>query len=265
MDELKKKIDSYVHLVYSVEELMKDTKKRHTDLIKKKFKSIVKSEIDILTSLEEINKDTKETKQRKLLLDRLRECYNEAHDKHEVLYADFIIALQQDHQNEFDPSISREQTANDETNETQTGLLRKFDISLDQEFDLEHIRKRQNEVKKIEETIDSTNHIFRTLHRLTHEQRESIDHIESNIDSTLLNINQGADHLKKAKEYHIAVMKKILPIAGAATAAAVTGPVGLIYGFKIGSGAAIALSGICGFVGGKVVANRLNHKAIRND
>lgn len=57
-------------------------------------------------------------------------------------------------------------------------------------------------------------------------------------------------------------MKKILPIAGAAVAAGVTGPVGLIYGFKIGATAAIALSSIAGFLGGKVVASKLNHKAI---
>lgn len=63
----------------------------------------------------------------------------------------------------------------------------------------------------------------------------------------------------------MAAMRKILPIAGAAVAAGVTGPVGLIYGFKIGAGAAIALSGVFGFVGGKVVANKLNHKAITND
>ena len=57
-------------------------------------------------------------------------------------------------------------------------------------------------------------------------------------------------------------MKKILPFAGAAVAAGVTGPVGLIYGFKIGATAAIALSGVCGFVGGKVMASKMNHKAI---
>ena len=60
-------------------------------------------------------------------------------------------------------------------------------------------------------------------------------------------------------------MKKILPIAGAAVAAGVTGPVGLIYGFKIGATAAIALSGVCGYVGGRKLANRLNHQAITND
>lgn len=60
-------------------------------------------------------------------------------------------------------------------------------------------------------------------------------------------------------------MKRILPIAGAAVAAGVTGPVGLICGFKIGATAAIALSGIAGFVGGKVVASRLNHKALTNE
>ena len=70
---------------------------------------------------------------------------------------------------------------------------------------MEGIRRRQNEVKKIEETIDSTNHIFHTLHRLTHEQGEAIDCIENNIDNTLLHINEGADHLKKANEYHVCV------------------------------------------------------------
>lgn len=82
-------------------------------------------------------------------------------------------------------------------------LCRKFDTSGEQEFDLERIRQRQAEVQKIEESIDSTNHIFRTLHRLTHEQADTIDQIENNIDSTLLNINQGTEHLKKARDYHV--------------------------------------------------------------
>lgn len=49
-------------------------------------------------------------KQRKLLLNRLRDSYNEAHDKYEVLYTDFTVTLQQDYQNEYDPSFAKEQT-----------------------------------------------------------------------------------------------------------------------------------------------------------
>ena len=54
-------------------------------------------------------------------------------------------------------------------------------------------------------------------------------------------------------------MKKILPLAGAAVAAGVTGPVGLFYGFKIGATAAVALSGVFGFAGGKLLAKKLKH------
>lgn len=48
-------------------------------------------------------------KQRKLLLSRLRDCYNEAHDKYEVLYTDFTVSLQQDYQNEYGPNISKDE------------------------------------------------------------------------------------------------------------------------------------------------------------
>lgn len=82
-------------------------------------------------------------------------------------------------------------------------LCRKFDTSGEKEFDLERIRQRQAEVQKIEESIDSTNHIFRTLHRLTSEQADTIDQIENNIGNTLLNINEGTEHLKKARDYHV--------------------------------------------------------------
>jgi uncharacterized protein YcfJ len=57
-------------------------------------------------------------------------------------------------------------------------------------------------------------------------------------------------------------MKKLLPFAGAAVGAGLTGPIGLAYGFKLAGTATIALSSVAGFVGGRFLSNRIEAKQI---
>ena len=54
-----------------------------------------------------------------------------------------------------------------------------------------------------------------------------------------------------------AAIRKLLPLAGAAVGAGISGPVGLAYGFKIGGTATIAISSIFGYFGGRMLSKRI--------
>lgn len=49
--------------------------------------------------------------------------------------------------------------------------------------------------------INDVNEIYKSLGRLVHEQGETIDSIEANIERTHVSVRQAADELKKASTY----------------------------------------------------------------
>lgn len=60
-------------------------------------------------------------------------------------------------------------------------------------------------------------------------------------------------------------MKKLLPFAGAAIGAGLTGPIGLAYGFKLGGPVTIAASSVAGFVGGRFLSKKIESNQTNED
>lgn len=90
-----------------------------------------------------------------------------------------------------------------------------------------------------------------------------MSNIEENVETALVNVQEGQSHLAKAAKFKGA----LYPITGALIGTCIGGPVGLLAGLKIGGLAALGGT-ILGFAGGKglkkLQENAINDSAADN-
>lgn len=68
------------------------------------------------------------------------------------------------------------------------------------------LREREQAIRKIESDIVEVNQIFKDLASMVHEQGETIDSIEANIESAGIQIHEGTQQLVKASDYSVSVL-----------------------------------------------------------
>jgi len=100
------------------------------------------------------------------------------------------------------------------------------------------------------------NELIHDFSTIVHEQQETIDSIESNIESAQVNVEEGVSLLGKASKFKAAAY----PLVGAAVGGLVGGPLGLAVGLK--AGAALAVGGgvgsALGYFGGDYYKKKQN-------
>lgn len=74
-------------------------------------------------------------------------------------------------------------------------------IDINQEEDLDHLRKRENNVQQIQGQVTEVNEIFKELATIVRDQGETIDTIESSIFQATNQVQQGAQDIARAREY----------------------------------------------------------------
>jgi len=77
----------------------------------------------------------------------------------------------------------------------------KLQMQTEAELSLDEIREREAAIRQLESDIVDVNEIFKDLAIMVHEQGETIDSIEANVDSTVTHVEAGNVHLTKAREY----------------------------------------------------------------
>lgn len=77
-----------------------------------------------------------------------------------------------------------------------------------QEIDMELVAEREEALRKLESDIVDVNQIFKDLGMLVHEQGEVIDSIEANVESAGVNVEEGTEQLRQAKDYQTKARKK---------------------------------------------------------
>ncbi|XP_066923317.1 syntaxin-7-like [Clytia hemisphaerica] len=69
------------------------------------------------------------------------------------------------------------------------------------ELSLDEIREREAAIRQLESDIVDVNEIFKDLAIMVHEQGETIDSIEANVDTAVSAVEAGNVHLHKARDY----------------------------------------------------------------
>lgn len=76
------------------------------------------------------------------------------------------------------------------------------------DIDLELMTEREESLQKLERDIVDVNQIFKDLGLLVHEQGDVIDSIEANVESASVDVEQGTEQLRQAREYQSKARKK---------------------------------------------------------
>uniref|UniRef100_A0A3Q3GNZ7 Syntaxin 12, like n=1 Tax=Labrus bergylta TaxID=56723 RepID=A0A3Q3GNZ7_9LABR len=81
------------------------------------------------------------------------------------------------------------------------------------EEDLETIKERETNIKQLEADIMDVNQIFKDLALMIHDQGETIDSIEANVEGAESHVDRGAAQLQKASYYQKKSRKRMCILA----------------------------------------------------
>lgn len=76
-------------------------------------------------------------------------------------------------------------------------------LQIEEDVDVQLLQEREQAIRKIESDIVEVNQIFKDLATIVHNQGETIDSIEANIESTSIQIHEGEQQLMKAADYSV--------------------------------------------------------------
>lgn len=85
-------------------------------------------------------------------------------------------------------------------------------LEIEEECDLEALREREQQIRKIEGDIVEVNQIFKDLATMVHDQGEVIDSIEANVETASIDVQRGAQELQKAREYQVSLGARSLSL-----------------------------------------------------
>jgi len=92
-------------------------------------------------------------------------------------------------------------------------LIALLQIENEREFNDALIHDREMGIKQIESAVSEVNEIFTDLANLVHEQGFMIDNIESNIESTAVQTQDGVVQLQKASQHQKSARSKMCILA----------------------------------------------------
>ncbi|KAL5021134.1 hypothetical protein ScPMuIL_000289 [Solemya velum] len=81
-------------------------------------------------------------------------------------------------------------------------------LQMEEDVDLELLRQREDDIKKLERDIIDVNQIFKDLGMLVHEQGEMLGLIEGNVERAQVEVQEGTQQLSKARDYQSKARRK---------------------------------------------------------
>lgn len=114
-------------------------------------------------------------------------------------------------------SVNRGQLSADDSNlidlQSQDGSQQhQVNLQIEEEVDLDLLREREQSIKKIETDIVDVNQIFKDIAKIVHEHNEVIDSIEANVETATIHVNEGAQQIARAREYHVSMPFDLLDV-----------------------------------------------------
>merc|ERR1719192_3006243 len=86
-------------------------------------------------------------------------------------------------------------------------------MMIEEEDRLRALEDRERAMRQLESDITDVNTIFKDLATMVHEQGEVIDSIESNIESTTVQVTTGTEQLRQAAVYQNKARRKKIILA----------------------------------------------------
>ncbi|XP_056642746.1 syntaxin-12 [Diorhabda carinulata] len=154
-------------------------------------------------------------KSRKLQVDRLEESFKEAVKRYSDLQKK--VANKQKSYLLVPETVEDGEVDENEDDEKQLQARKTRELAFEQEF----IEERERRIKQIESDLLDINQITRELSSVVLSQRDAIDDIERNIDSTGVNVEYGAKEVASAARYQNRSRKKLVILVGIALVCAV--------------------------------------------
>jgi t-SNARE complex subunit (syntaxin) len=71
---------------------------------------------------------------------------------------------------------------------------------------LDRLRRRQQDIREIENVVTETTNIFQTLATIVNEQGETVSNIENNIDAANEKVVEGTVEIRRARDYHVSMI-----------------------------------------------------------
>lgn len=168
-----------------------------------------------LKQLRQIQSSQAEERQRKIQQDKLQENFSNALHKLQQVQR---LAMEKERENvqrvraqssgqsgyqgfdHHDDTPFRDKTSESE--------FPAFQVQQEADINIEMIREREEGLRQLESDIVNVNEIFKDLAIMVHEQGETIDSIEANVDHTQQHVEAANVQLQKAKTHQSAARKK---------------------------------------------------------
>merc|ERR1711910_13366 len=86
-------------------------------------------------------------------------------------------------------------------------------MMLEEEEKINQLQERERSMRQLESDITDVNTIFKDLATMVHEQGDIVDSIESNIESTSVQVTTGTEQLRQASVYQSKARRKKIILA----------------------------------------------------
>merc|ERR1711872_497057 len=86
-------------------------------------------------------------------------------------------------------------------------------MMLEEEEKINQLQERERSMRQLESDITDVNTIFKDLATMVHEQGDIVDSIESNIESTSVQVTTGTEQLRQAAVYQNKARRKKIILA----------------------------------------------------
>jgi len=86
-------------------------------------------------------------------------------------------------------------------------------ILIEEDDTIQQLQERERSIRQLESDIVDVNTIFKDLATMVHEQGETIDSIEGNVETAAITVHDGTEQLRQAERYKSKARKKKVCLA----------------------------------------------------
>merc|ERR550539_2132867 len=86
-------------------------------------------------------------------------------------------------------------------------------ILMEEDDTIQQLQERERSIRQLESDIVDVNTIFKDLATMVHEQGETIDSIEGNVEQASITVHDGTEQLRQAERYKNKGRKKKVCLA----------------------------------------------------
>ena len=174
-------------------------------MVQKEANMIANETATFLKQSQQIQSSPSEARQRKIQMEKLQENFSNALHKLQQAQRQAVEKEREHVQRVRTQSAGGFDSPQDSAT---VDPFSGFQVQQEADVDIEMIREREEALRNLETDIVNVNEIFKDLAIMVHEQGETIDSIEANVDGTQQHVEAANVQLQKAKSHQSSARKK---------------------------------------------------------